>query len=282
MQIRQTIIASLFVSFGVSATPTLVDTSQWQADESPSTSRLSKNDVWVGLESNAPRKNGNSSGSLISDFVSIGDFVFSGSMTPTFANNLSCEAENTCNDNDILGIVFGWQDSSNHYRLGFSQGDNSTAQAVSDITGRNGLFLIREVNGSSSTLAHWSNVFWQDEQTYNFSVGRLGDEISFSLNGMGLDTAQNQSGALPSDSVFQTQNAGMTAVDISYNLLDSTFLGGRVGVYTESQTAIFSGLTFDNLIKVSAPPVFATALIALIWSVRRKNKKLTAQTMAIS
>lgn len=275
MRFYRTLLASLVISAGANATPTLVDTSAWTADLSPSTSRLSNNDVWTGLESNLPKKTGNSSGSLISDFSTFGDFTFSGLMTPTFASNISCAGENTCNDNDILGILFGWQDSRNHYRLGFSQGDDSTSFASSDITGRNGLFLIKETDGRSNTIAHWSDVFWQEQQAYNFNVGRIGDDISFSLTGMALSTPQNQSGNLPTDSEFLAQNAELSPLNIGFSITDSTFLTGQVGVYTESQTGIFSELAIDQVVRISAPPVFATVLAAFLWSSSRRKLKVS-------
>ncbi|MEC7469563.1 MAG: hypothetical protein VYC51_06920, partial [Pseudomonadota bacterium] len=81
-----------------SAAATTVDISLWSQEDSPNYSR---NATWnVGTGNNAIQ-NSNSYGTLVSDFVETGDFSFFGTMTATTAS---------FNDNDIMGIVFGWQD----------------------------------------------------------------------------------------------------------------------------------------------------------------------------
>ena len=252
----------VFFSAIVGANSIPINTTDWQDYVSPSSGRLSTQDVWVGLENNTPTKLGNSSGALVSNFDVTGDFSFSGSFSPTFADNQSCFQENTCNDDDIIGLVFGWVDADNHYRLGWSQG------GVSDITGREGLYLVREENGRSTTLFNLANLYWVDNQTYDFTIQRTGEELSFSLFG---DTSSSQGTQTASIlGVADLQNTSESL--INHSITDSTFLTGGLGVFTESQTGTFSleNIT-GSIVEVAAP---STALLFGIWAllaIRRQN-----------
>lgn len=263
-------VAAVFVactSINVGATTIKIDTKEWTSEVSPSHNRLSSQDTWLGLEEGTPNKQGNSSGTLVSDFVIDGDFEFTGIFSPTFANNASCAGENTCDDDDILGLVFGWQDASNHYRLGWSQGDGTNRSGVKDITGRTGLFLIKEQNGSSSTIANWKDVFWQENVLYKFSISRVAETIGFMIEGLVQNVRGIQGADVPSSppatSSLQVINFGTKATD---------FTTGRVGVYTESQTAIFSNLSVV-VARVPAPATIGLLMLGLaffVWSGKRK------------
>lgn len=182
--------------FGASmAQAVVVDTALWTTAVSPA--RGSGPTGLTSAGGNQAVQNSNSYGTIVSDFSFTGDFNFNGVMTPTTAS---------FNDNDILGLVFGWTDASNHYRLGWEQG------GFNDISGASGMFLVRELAGVSTILFQTEH-FWQDNVDFNFLVGRTGNDISFSLDG------------------------------ISQTITDTTFMSGKVGFYTESQTARFSGLT---------------------------------------
>jgi hypothetical protein len=194
----------------------VVDTNLWTTAPSPA-----YNAGPTGLTSaggNQAVQNNNSYGTIVSDFVTTGDFTFDGSMTPTTAAG---------NDNDILGIVFGWQDQSNHYRLGWEQG------GFNDISGASGMFLVKEVAGTS-TILFQQEIFWTDNVDYNFVVGRSGNDISFSLNG------------------------------INQSFTDTAFMSGKVGFYTESQTARFGGLASDPTPPDTDAEVPVPAPLALI------------------
>jgi hypothetical protein len=182
--------------FGASmAQAVVVDTSLWSAEVSPA--RGSGPTGLTSAGGNQAVQNQNSYGTIVSDFSFTGDFNFNGVMTPTTV---------VFNDNDIFGLVFGWQDASNHYRLGWEQG------GFNDVSGASGMFLVRELAGVSSILFQTEH-FWQDNVDFPFLVGRTGNDISFTLDG------------------------------ISQTFTDTTFMSGKVGFYTESQTARFSGLT---------------------------------------
>lgn len=213
------IIGAVTLAAATSAQAVVVDTSLWTTAVSPSA-----NSGPTGLTSaggNQAVQNSNSYGTIVSDFSFAGDFNFSGSMTPTTVS---------FNDNDILGLVFGWQDASNHYRLGWEQGGYNDPA-----TGASGMFLVKELAGVSTVLFQ-QETFWADNVDYNFIVGRTGNDISFDLAG------------------------------ISQSFTDTTFMSGNVGFYTESQTARFGGLASAPQAPgtVSEPAPFALIGLGLL------------------
>jgi uncharacterized protein (TIGR03382 family) len=267
-------IAAVALSFSVQSSQIVVDTSFWTDAASPSSNKNSKNDKWVRVHSDTPTKLSNSSGALISDFSVDGNFNFSGIFSPTFASNGSCASENTCDDDDILGLVFGWQDASNHYRLGWSQGDGSNSSGLKDITGKTGLFLVKEENGDSNTIMNWSSDFWLEDVEYIFDISRVADTIRFGLKGLMQNTAGVQGSSVPSAPV-----SGSVFKNIEFSVFDNTFTSSRVGIYTESQTAMFKSLNVNvpsqaNANSVSAPATISFAMLgglALLFS-RRKAR----------
>lgn len=233
---------SFLISFGSHAQIINFDASKWEQLAGPSNSR--NTGKWIGLDRNIPEKKGNSSGSLVSNFNLLGDFSFTGLMTATTTQY---------DDNDIMGIVFGWQDEKNHYRLGWTQNKSkpSDDRAIADITGRSGLFLVKESNGRSQTLFNNKDWFWQDNTQYQFKVSRQNDKITF---GLGL------------------LNSPLT----EFSLLNDMFINGRVGLYTESQTARFENLRITGTVAAPEPSSFVillSGLFALMVTNKSRNKK---------
>lgn len=225
---KKLLVATSLIISGFTATAAPVDISLWTQENSPNYSRSA---TWnVGSGNNAVQ-NTNSNGSLVSDFVESGDFSFFGTMTATL---------DSFNDNDIMGLVFGWQDDANHYRLGWEQGGYNDSA-----TNASGMWLVREVGGVSTVLFE-TEQFWDDLVEYDFVVGRSGNDISFELDG------------------------------VSQTFTDTSFMSGRVGFYTESQTANFSGLTSvpkppEELENVPAPAPLALLALGLgTIALRRK------------
>ena len=194
-----------------------IDTSRWSpalTSNHPTSQPISP---WTGLDGNNAAQDLNGHSALISDYTHNSDFIFSGVVTPT---------DIAWNDNDIIGIVFGWQDSENHYRLGWEQ------DGLNDISSASGLFLVREVAGNS-TILYQSEQFWQDNVDYNFNTYRSGDTIGFSL-----------------DNIVQS-------------FVDSTFTSGKVGLYVESQSAQFAHLSSVATVPIPAAIFLFTPLILL-------------------
>ncbi len=219
------VVTAFFIA--ASASAVVVDTALWSLHVDPSFGGGPSGLTSAG--GNQAVQNNNSNGTIVSDFSFSGDFNFSGVMTATTA---------AFNDNDLMGLVFGWQDESNHYRIGWEQGGQN------DSSGASGLFLVREVAGVSTILSQ-QEVFWQDNVGENFVVGRTGNQISFSIGG------------------------------VSQSFTDTTFMSGHVGFWTASQTATFSGLASDPTPPPPAVPEPATVSIlalgfACLALVRRK------------
>ncbi len=192
-----------------------IDTAQWSHEAGPSNDLKTGN--WVGVKRQEPEKHSNSSGALVSDFRVFGDFLFSGFFSPTTRE---------FDDNDIVGIVFGWQDPKNHYRLGWTQTQRPGTKddkAFTDITGRTGLFLIREVDGKSETLFNIKDLYWEDDASYSFNIKRVANQLDLNFGGK------------------------------LFSVTDSTFLSGHLGVYTESQTAKFWSLNADGRTTLQPP-----------------------------
>ncbi|MDJ0845099.1 PEP-CTERM sorting domain-containing protein [Crocosphaera sp.] len=167
-------------------------------------------------------------GSLISDFDLLGNFTFSGSFFMP-------------NDNDIVGLLFGYQDSDNHYRLswgsnkvarGFDeQGkqlrphgpyerfDLSSEQAGVDEIGSGGMVIAKEENGITS---FYENTFdfdlrWQTDVWYDFSVSRIDESLL-------IDITESM------NSVFST------------TITDTTFMSGKVGFNTAGVEVFYGNI----------------------------------------
>ena len=220
-------LSFLFAFFVVSVAQAniIVDTSLWTLEDSPARGGAQG---LTSSGSNQAVQNNNANGSIISNFSLTGDFTFDGILTPTTS---------FFDDDDILGVVFGWQDADNHYRLGWEQGGLNDRGIGADgrLVVSSGMFLVREVAGVS-TILFQQEIFWQDDVDYNFSVGRNGDDISFSLGG------------------------------INRSFTDTSFTSGRVGFYTESQTARFSGLASRPVAPAAVPEPSAIALLGLAFT----------------
>ena len=145
----------------------------------------------------------NLDGALISDFIAPSDFIFSAQIIigPS--------------DVDTVGMVFGYQDPMNHYRVGFHGGGSPDGRSANPAlfggTGAEGLWLVREQAGVGTDLFNLPTTTWSNGATYNFTVARSGGMISFSISEVGV-------GLVGSNSVT-----------------DTVFPSGRVGYYTESQ-----------------------------------------------
>ncbi len=224
-----------FLSFTSSASLITVDTTQWSAEKSPRGISGAKWDVGTDNDVSQSR---HSYGAFVSDFTTSGDFYFSGFMTPKIHHYVNSRGENmSYNDNDILGVVFGWENNYNHYRLGWEQG------GLNDKSKASGLFLVKEVAGVSNILFQ-QEISWQDDMEYNFVVERSNDDISFTLN------------------------------DISQSYTDTSFMSGHVGVYVEGQIAAFGDFaTAPSISTIPEPSTFAIFALGVIGLVSRRFNK---------
>jgi hypothetical protein len=198
----------------ISATEILAN---WTKMESPISE--TNNTVWSavdGLVVSSP----DHSGSLISDFSVAGDFTFTGTM----------EAPG---DNDTMGLMFGFQDIHNHYRLSFSGGGTQEQY---------GLTVVRELSGSDTYLASDSGLTWVAGMLYDFSIAREGNNLTINVSHGGT-------------SLFDRTVA------------NTTFTSGRVGFHVYGQTA-----EYGNIEVVPEPGgLFAWALLGLALAAGRAS-----------
>jgi hypothetical protein len=186
---------------------------------------------------NMPRRIGQSSaqdtdryGAIVSDFTSTGDFNFSGSLFMP-------------NDSDVAGLLWGFQDRDNHYRLSWDTSGRVKRVGLTDgpyerpdllpgpnpgQPGSKGLSIIKEVNGVSTFLATNILLPWQKSISYNYRVRRTGNNLLVSL-------LQGQ------QTLFST------------TIADTTFMSGKVGFNTAGVEVFygntqFSGTTASNAI----------------------------------
>jgi len=213
------LLATLF-AFNASASLITIETSLWTNEQSPARGSTAP---WTSNSGTEASHISNGNSALISDFTLDGNFNFSGFLQPVGG------------DDDLVGLVFGWQDHLNHYRLGWENGQVNNG--FDDISGASGMFLVREVAGTS-TILFQQETFWQPNTSYDFSVGRIGSDISFSLNG----------------------------IEQSFN--DTNFMSGHVGLYTESQSANFGELSVTT--SVPEPSTLAILGLGLLGLTSRK------------
>lgn len=174
------------------------------------------------------------SGLLLSDFVVNGDFTFSGRMRTTSA------------DDDIMGFTFGFQDNANNYRFAWDSFDNNNG--FSDALGTNGVAnstglsggpsgstgaggnvhgirLLKEINDTNTFLFQDPGPSgarrYDRGVSYDFVVQRQGNNISFTLDEVGGGNLVNQ------------------------NFTDSTYLNGRLGLYSSSQPVLFENIDIE-------------------------------------
>jgi len=215
-------LLATLIAFNTSASLITIDTNLWTNEQSPASGGTHQ---WRSDSATEAYHNSNGNSALISNFTLDGNFNFSG-----FLQSLG--------DDDVMGLVFGWQDHLNHYRLGWENAQVNNG--FNDISGASGMFLVREVAGTS-TILFQQETFWQPNTKHDFSVRRIGSDISFSLNG----------------------------IEQSFN--DTNFMSGHIGLYTESQSAKFDELAVTT--SVPEPSTLAVLGLGLLGFVARKYRK---------
>lgn len=146
-----------------------------------------------------------------SDRTAVSPDAFSGALT------YSGDWRATGGDNDTIGVTFGYVDGNNNYRLGWEGGGDWDFETGNASTGGNGLWLIQETDGVATELFEVA-LNWVLNVQYSFSITLDGnDGIEFSV----MD--------------------GMTTL-ASGSVTGSRSTDGQVGVYANSQAAVFGNL----------------------------------------
>ena len=200
----------------------------WSRFPAPSSELENGTVAIVGNEIGLFGPGGEPARSLISDFVLTGNSTFSGSFRTTGT------------DDDLIGIIFGWQDLDNHYRFGWDAFDVN--QGALDTLGANGV-----VNASPLPGVHGRRLIAEsaDVNTFLFQDPGPNGAIPYARNTL-YNFAIERNGNLLN--FFLEIDGGATLLDLSVS--DTTFTSGRVGIYSDSQSAAL----FSNLMVVSDVP----------------------------
>jgi hypothetical protein len=230
--------AAVLTCAGVgAASAATVNTSLWSAQGAPGLS--SGVAGWSTPSATAAGHPSNGSGALVSDFLLSGDFSFSGSVVPTGI------------DDDNIGVVVGWSDPSNNIRMGFESGGfgDCGTQACPFPRAARGFWIMEEIGGTPTLLYEQPSFDFTSGQSYDFTLTAIGGALSFDFGSGG-------------SSIF------------SGSVAPAAPLTGRVGIYVESQSADFSGLTVSEAAVVPLPagaPLLLAALGALGLAGRRRR-----------
>jgi hypothetical protein len=199
----------------------------WTTEPAPQWNQAPEANVWVLVPGGVAQLM-NGADTRVSDFGFSGDFTFTGIFR-------AIPEPDSDQDDDNMGVVFGWQDESNHYRLGWEgggfgdNGDEFDPFIDEGASGAHGVWLVREQAGVATVLFELPGEFWVPETDYGFMVSRTGDEISFEIT------------------------EGMTVI-ASTTVIDTTFPSGSIGIYGESQEAEFRDLaTSEPELEVACP-----------------------------
>ncbi len=142
-------------------------------------------------------------------------------------------------DNDRYGVLFGFSDYLNHYRLSWEGG------GYAEDGGYRGLQLIREVNGVAVVLDTLAS-YWAANVVYTFNVYRTGNTIGYSV-------------------VRVSDNVTIR----SFSVVDTTIMSGQIGIFNDSQITYYSNMD----LVVPEPSSMLMALMGLVLLLSwRRNK----------
>lgn len=206
-----------------STVPINLDARNWINADDPikesqtAISVMSEKGVAIGHDPNRTNRSLNQNLAVVSDFITTTPFSFSGSVRAP-------------EDDDILGLLFGYQDGQNNFRFSWTGGEDADWEAgrTVDETGQKrgyqGAMLVQEVDGKATTLAHIDGLYWQAKKSYAFEllVTELGEHGTSDFRTI-IDLAITDG----SDSIVSLSAES----DLASN--------GRVGVFTRSNSALF-------------------------------------------
>lgn len=174
-------------------------------------------------------------------------------------------------DDDYMGFVFGYQNSSNFYLFDWKQGNQSYVGAFAN----EGMTIKKMTGATGDGLADLSLAeFWEN-------VSDLGDMEVLAQNhgsteGWGVGTLYDfhlDFNTTAGEFSIVVKEGATTLWDVTVN--DATFTGGEFGFYNYSQANVrYAGFEQTGGIPVPEPSIFALAILGLAgigFSGRRKT-----------
>ena len=218
-------VAVVFAGFTAQAStvPITLDARDWMNADDPiketqtAISVMSEKGIAIGHDPYRTNRSLNQNLAVVSDFTTSSPFSFSGSMRAP-------------EDDDILGLLFGYQDGHNNFRFSWTGGEDADWEAGRTVDehgvkrGYQGAMLVQEVDGKATTLAHLDGLFWRPNKTYAFEllVTELGERGTSDFRTI-IDLAVTNG----SNSVLNLSAESDLVSD------------GQVGVFTRSNSALF-------------------------------------------
>lgn len=178
----------------------------------------------------------------------------------------------TTSDDDFMGFVFGYQNSSNFYLFDWKRGTQSSYGGYA-----NAGMTIKKMTGSTGNGLNDLSLgeFWEN-------AADLGDmEVLAQNQGSGLGWASN---TLYDFHLDFNQNPGEIHIVVEqgsttlwdYTLYDSTFLSGQFGFYNFSQQSVrYAGFeqTGGVLVPVPVPGAFILGFLGLSYAGMKLRKR---------
>lgn len=204
--------AAVSMSLGTAASAVTLDASAWINGDDPikenqsGTSTTGEDYVHI---------HGNGDLAVLTDYTLATPFDFSGhAYAPS--------------DDDIFGVLFGYVDGFNNYRISWTGGEDHDWEA-----GRKygGLMLVKEVDGKGETLWRDPDLMWLAGVEYNFWLHVEYDQVGFELR------------------------EGSTVLADFTVAGDFAEVNGRAGVFTRSNPAKFYNLSDQPLAPLVATPL---------------------------
>jgi len=176
----------------------------------------------------------------------------------------------TNSDDDYMGFVFGYQNSSNFYLFDWKQGDHGYSGA----TAAEGMTIKKMTGGTGDGLVDLSlGEFWENEHdfgdmdvlaTNHGGTKGWADDVLYDFH-LDFNTTVNEF------TVVVKQGAA-TLWDVT--VADSTFTGGQFGFYNYSQSTVrYAGFEQTGGIPVPEPTVIALLALGLVGTGFARRKR---------
>ena len=188
---------------------------------------ISEKGIAIGHDPFRTNRSLNQNLAVVSDFTTSSPFRFSGSIRAP-------------EDDDILGLLFGYQDGQNNFRFSWTGGEDAdweaghTVDENGDKHGYQGAMLVQEIGGKATALAHLDGLFWKARKTYVF------DLLVTELGTRGTSDFRTIIELAITDGTNPIVNLSAQSNDVS---------DGRVGVFTRSNSALFWNPAADKFTK---------------------------------